>query len=117
MKNLFIAAITALSIVAFFAFKPAGGNEKVTMIVSHEVQDFAKWKAIFDGHEADRTKAGVKVIGVYQSVDNANFVTVISEVPNAETAKAFGTNPDMKTTMEKAGVISKPEVKVLNQIK
>jgi hypothetical protein len=36
----------------------------VHVILCHEVQDFTKWKHLFDAGEAMRSSAGVKVTGV-----------------------------------------------------
>lgn len=86
-----------------------------TIINSHKVENFAKWKQGFEAGAAMRDLAGIKIVGVYQSVDDQNSITVISEVPNPEMAKAILSAPGMKEAMEKSGVISVPEIKILNQ--
>jgi hypothetical protein len=90
---------------------PHGG--KVTVIVTHEVKDYAVWKKGFDAHGSFRTKAGFSTQGVYCDVKNPNWVTVVGEFPNAAAAEAFFTSQDLKDTMAKVGVIGKPDVKVL----
>lgn len=87
-----------------------------TIINSQKVENFAKWKIGFETGEAMRAQAGIKIIGVYQSVDDENAVTVISEVPNLDIAKAILSDPAMKEAMEKSGVISTPEIKILNEM-
>jgi len=86
-----------------------------TIINSQKVENFAKWMHGFEAGEAMRAQAGIKIIGVYQSVDDENSVTVISEVPNPDMAKAILSAPAIKEAMEKSGVISAPEIKILNQ--
>ena len=86
-----------------------------TIINSHKVENFAKWKQGFDAGEAMRAQAGIKIKGVYQSVDDENSITIISEVPNPDVAKAILSAPGMKEAMERSGVISSPEIKILNQ--
>lgn len=86
-----------------------------TIINSHKVENYAKWKQGFDAGEAMRTQAGIKIKGVYQSVDDENSITVISEVSNADMAKAMLSSPGMKEAMEKSGITSAPEIKILNQ--
>ncbi|MES2138514.1 MAG: DUF3764 family protein [Bacteroidota bacterium] len=86
-----------------------------TIINSFKVENFAKWKQGFEAGEAMRSQAGIKIKDVYQSVDDENSITVISEVPNPEVAKAILSVPAMKDAMEKSGVISIPEIKILNQ--
>jgi quinol monooxygenase YgiN len=53
------------------------------------------------------------VTGVYADVNNPNMISVIGEFPSAAAADAFTTSPLLKDVMEKAGVIGKPEIKVL----
>ena len=87
----------------------------VTVIISHEVKDYSVWKTIFDADEVNRTKAGFKGTGLYRSVDNPNKITIIGEAPNLESIQNFMANPQLKETMEKGGVISAPEVKLLSK--
>ncbi|RYD75066.1 MAG: hypothetical protein EOP53_17145 [Sphingobacteriales bacterium] len=86
-----------------------------TIINSHKVESFAKWKQGFDAGESMRAQVGIIIKGVYQSVDDENHITVISEVPNADITRAILTGPGMKANMEKSGIISEPEIKILNQ--
>ena len=86
-----------------------------TIINSHKVENFAQWKQGFDAGEAMRAQAGIKIKGVYQSVDDENSITIISEVPNPDMAKAILSAPGMKEAMKRSGVISSPEIKILNQ--
>ena len=92
--------------------KPAEGG-KVTVIVTHEVKDYNSWRKGYDADATNRKNAGFKVSGVFADVNNPNMVTIIGEFPNAAAAEAFTTSPKLKEVMEKAGVIGKPDVKVL----
>jgi quinol monooxygenase YgiN len=83
------------------------------LIISHEVKNFDTWKTAFEAGEPMRAEAGVKIKGVYRSQDNENMVTVISQAPSAEVAKALINNPALKAGMAEAGVISAPEFKIL----
>lgn len=87
-----------------------------TIINSHKVESFTKWKLGFDAGEAMRAQVGITILGVYQSADDENQVTVISEMPSAEMAKAILNSAEMKAAMEKSGAISIPEIKILNKI-
>ncbi|MDZ4758431.1 MAG: DUF3764 family protein [Bacteroidota bacterium] len=88
----------------------------VTVILTHEVKNFSEWKRAFDADDSNRQQAGVKINGVYNSIDNPNVVTIISEFPSAEALSGMMSNPDMKATMEAAGVIGVPEAKILNKL-
>lgn len=86
-----------------------------TVILSHEVSDFAQWKKGFDEGETMRAAAGVQTHGVYNSVENPNHVTVITEFPSVEAVHGFLANPQLKADMESAGVIGAPEIKILSK--
>lgn len=87
----------------------------VTVILTHEVKDFANWKSMFEAGESLRSGAGIKTLGIYTATDNPNRVTVITEFPGAEAVHGFLNNPQLKSTMEQAGVVGSPDVKVLNK--
>ncbi|HTF03853.1 MAG TPA: DUF3764 family protein [Bacteroidia bacterium] len=86
---------------------------KTLLIISHEVRNYDEWKKGFDAGAPMREQAGIQIQGVHRSVDNSNSVTIISEVPNADVAKAVMQNPELRADMEKSGVISEPEVKIV----
>jgi len=88
----------------------------VTVIITHEMKNFSEWKAGYDEDEARRQQAGLKMSGLYRAVDNPNVVTVIGEAASVEALNEFMSSPELKAVMEALGVISAPEVKVLNKI-
>jgi len=87
----------------------------VTAIINHEVKDYADWRIVFDADAANRQEMGLTITGVYQSVDNPNKITITGEAQSVEAIQKFFDRPDLKATMEMGGVISKPEVKLLNK--
>lgn len=88
----------------------------VTVLLTHEVKNFLEWKEVYDAGEPLRQQAGVKINGVYNSVDHPNSITIIAEFQSAEAVHRFLTHPDLKASMEKAGVVGAPEAKILNKI-
>jgi quinol monooxygenase YgiN len=116
-KYLFlVAAMTlclAVGVSAQEAMKKPASGGNIMVIVSHEVKDYASWRKVYDADEPNRKKAGFKVSGVYADVKNPNMVSIVGEFPNAAAVEAFTTSPKLKEAMEKAGVIGKPDVKVL----
>ena len=92
--------------------KPAHGG-KVHVVVTHEVKDYATWRKGYDADEGNRKKAGFTVSGVYADVNNANMVTIIGDFASAAAADAFFSSPKLKEVMEAAGVVGKPDIKVL----
>jgi quinol monooxygenase YgiN len=103
----------AVGVSAQEAMKEPASGGKVVVIVTHEVKDYNTWRKGYEADELNRKNAGFKVSGVYADVKNPNMVSVIGEFPNAAAAEAFTTSPKLKEVMEKAGVIGKPDVKVL----
>ena len=87
-----------------------------TIINSHKVENFLKWKEGFDAGASMRKELGIIIKGVFQSVEDENHVTVISEMPSTEIAKAVLSSPELKAAGQKSGVISVPEIKMLTQI-
>lgn len=87
-----------------------------TIINSHKVENFSKWKQGFDAGANMRNELGITIKGIFQSVEDENYVTVISEMPSPEIAKAVLSSPELKVAGQKSGVISAPEIKMLTQI-
>jgi len=84
-----------------------------TLIVTHKVGDFASWKSKFDADETNRIHAGLRVKGLYQSIEDPNEVTLVSEAEDIEKVKALFSNPDFQKVMQEAGVVSEPQIKML----
>ncbi|MCX6232154.1 MAG: hypothetical protein NTZ33_11485 [Bacteroidetes bacterium] len=87
-----------------------------TVIISHVVNNFSDWKVGFDEHEKVRASFGIKVESVNQSHSNPNDVTIICNFPNIEAVNGFINSPELHATMEKVGVIGKPDVRILNKV-
>lgn len=115
MKKVLLTSIVILAVVSF-AFKSKSEDKKVTIFISHEVKDYAAWKKGFDADEINRKNAGLKVVGLYRSADKPNVITGLIEAPNSNVADNFLNNPQLKANMEKAGVISAPEIRILNKV-
>jgi hypothetical protein len=96
--------------------KKINQNRMITVILSHEVKNYSNWRKVYDDDEKNRSKAGIKLTSVLESVDNPNMITMIGEAPSLEAIKNFMANPDLKAAMELGGVISKPEVKLLRKL-
>ena len=86
------------------------------LIISHEVKNFDTWKTAFESGETMRADAGITTKGIYLSPEKTNWVTVITQTNNPETAKAFLSNPELQAAMKEAGVISAPEIKFLASV-
>ncbi len=80
------------------------------LLVRHMVQDFAKWKLVYDAHHSAREVAGLKDVFVWRNTDQPNEVVVLLEIVDISKAKAFTMSPELKEKMIAAGAVGPPEV-------
>ena len=78
-------------------------------IVRHKVKDFGTWRKAFDDFAQARKDGGEQSATVVQVEGDPNDVIVINTWPSVDTAKKFFEKPELKETMEKAGVSGSPE--------
>lgn len=110
------AGVTSAPNIVFYksATKFDGINTSALITtVTHAVKDFNSWKKVYDSAEKLRKNAGVNDYLLLRSLSDENVVTVLGTSSSAANFNQFISNPDLKTAMDKAGVISKPEVKVM----
>lgn len=88
----------------------------LTLIMHHQVKNYADWKPVYDSDEADRLAVGCKQTGLYHAVDNPNKITLMFEIPSVEAMNEFMARPELKERMERGGVIGQPEIHVLTEI-
>ncbi len=84
------------------------------MLVRHKVRDYSVWKRGYDAHLPKRIEAGLTEKHLFRSTNDTNEVIILFEAKDLGRAKAFSESPDFRETMEKAGVIDKPDVYFLN---
>ena len=87
-----------------------------TIIVRHTVADFDKWKPFFEENRGFRESHGITDGSVYRDASAANDVVIVMQVEDLARAKEFVASPDLKKTMQQAGVISEPAVWFLNDV-
>ena len=88
----------------------------VYLLVQHQVEDYQKWKAVFDEHGKTRKAGGSKGATVYRDTNDPNNAAVITEWESKEAALQFAQSPDLAETMHHAGVIGQPTVLFLDQV-
>ncbi len=84
-------------------------------LVRSTVEDFAKWKAVYDEHASVRRAAGSIGAQVFQNAETPNQVTVLIEWDSLENAHKFVQSQDLRDAMERAGVIGPPDISFLNR--
>ncbi len=85
-----------------------------TFTVRHPVQDYATWRAVFDGPEvgALHTKYGASNTRVGRNPDDGNEVWVAHDFDSLDSAQNFAGDPELPAVMEKAGVTGAPEIAI-----
>jgi len=86
------------------------------VLVIHKVENYSKWKLIYDEDVITRKSKGSKGASVLRNANDPNHLVVITEWENIEEAKNFAESEDMVNTMQKAGVVGRPAVFYLEEI-
>ncbi len=77
----------------------------MVLLVRNKVKDFDRWKRIFDSQAEAGRAAGLNLIQLWQSVDDANDIFFLLEVEDRGRAEAFMNAPEAASTGDEAGVI------------
>jgi hypothetical protein len=112
MRSLFLAGLLLAGLTA--TVRPADAAD-VRMYIHHEVADYPAWRKVYDAFAGGQRKLGVTRQAVYQSIENPNDVTVTHDFRTTEKAKAFLSSPEVKSTMDKAGVKGTPKIWITTQ--
>lgn len=83
------------------------------ILIRHEVNDFNKWKTVYDDHKSIRDKAGLHELYLLQNKYNHNEVVILFEAKNDNRALDFIESQDLKEAMKRAGVVGTPEIRLL----
>ena len=86
-----------------------------TMLIQHEVKNFAEWKKVFDSAFELRKSSGELSAQVYQDASDASKVTTVNKWNSMANAQKFAQSPELKAAMEKAGVEGHPSINFLNE--
>ena len=81
-----------------------------TLFVRHSVSDYAAWRKLYDSFAPVQKAHGVTAQAVYQATDDPNHVTVTHEFASLDDAKNFIGQPELKTAMQKGGVVGAPTI-------
>ena len=84
------------------------------LLVRHRVRDFAQWKRGYDAHLPKRIEAGLTEKYLLRGAHDLNEVILLFEAQDVNRAKAFAESADLRDTMQKVGVVDKPDLYFLN---
>ncbi len=86
-----------------------------TLLVQHQVRDYKEWKKAFIAFSDIRIANGELTSHVYHDQNDHNNVTIVCEWESLQSAQKFAKSSALQQVMQKAGVISKPNVHFLNK--
>jgi len=81
------------------------------LTIHHKVKDYAAWRTGYDGHEKSRLSAGITNSRVFRSAEDPNDVVILQDVADVAKARAWLGSDDLKTAMQKGGVIGSPSIR------
>ena len=84
-------------------------NENLTL--HFKVKDFNAWQTSYNGNEKNRTSAGITNSKVFRSVADPNDVLLVQDVADVSKARTWLDSKEMKSMMEKSGVIGSPSIR------
>ena len=87
-----------------------------TLFVKVTVADYKAWRKVYDEFQPTGTRHGIKAAAVYQTVDTPNEVTVTNEFDSVEAARTFTQSEELKSGMQRSGVIGAPTVWITNKV-
>ena len=100
----------AFGIASAMAFlsSPTASAQEAWLVVTHEVEDFDRWKDVFDQALATRRSVGEMASYILYNPVDQNMITVWFEWDTMERARAWASDPALAYGMTAAGVVSTP---------
>ena len=85
------------------------------LLIRHKVEDYAKWKPLFDEHGTTREAAGSRGGYVLRNTNDRNEIVILLEVDDIERCRQLVESEDLKETMQRSGVADTPDVYYLEE--
>lgn len=83
------------------------------VLIHCKVEDYAKWKPIFDEDSANRKAGGSKGGQVFRNANDPHEAIMVFDW-DAEKAAQYMQSPALAATMQQAGVVGQPDVYFLD---
>ncbi len=84
-------------------------NENLT--VHLKVKDYNTWRTGYDGREKNRVSAGITNGRVFRRAEDPNDLVILQDVTDVAKARTWLASDEMKTAMEKGGVVGSPNIR------
>ena len=86
------------------------------VLVRLSVEDFARWKPVFDEFAALRASMGSKGGRLFRKNDDPNEVVIVFEWSDHDKARQYFQSDELRQGMQRAGVSGRPEVIYLDAL-
>lgn len=86
------------------------------VLVRHKVEDYVKWKPVFDEHGATRKASGFMGHHLFRNADDTHELVILFEVDDLERARQFVRSEDLRQAMQRAGVSDQPDIYLLDEV-
>ena len=87
-----------------------------TMIVRLRVEDFERWRRVFDAMAPARLENGIVGASIHRDAEDPAVVVTILTAGSLAEARAWGRSEVLRRAMDDAGVIGTPEVAFLEDV-
>ena len=69
------------------------------------VEDYARWKAVYQAGEAARQAAGWRDQEVFRNPDDPNEIVILTEVDDVERARAYAESEEVRRRQRASGLL------------
>ncbi|MGR3758149.1 MAG: putative quinol monooxygenase [Tranquillimonas sp.] len=110
--NKLLSALAAATLLAAPSALRAQ-SAPVLAVISHPVQDYARWRAVYDDFADEQKAGGVIMEQVYRDPADPDQVLVLHGFETMEAAESFLSSDELRSAMEGAGVAGPPDIRVM----
>lgn len=86
-----------------------GVREMAWVLVRHKVEEYERWRRVFDGPGSALKGSGCKGGYVFHTEGDPNDIWVLTEFESSEAFRQFAAGHDVEKSKRDAGVIGEPE--------
>jgi hypothetical protein len=86
------------------------------LLVRHKVEDYARWKPIFDADAATRRASGSQGGRLFRNASDPNELVILFELADLEKARQYTQSEELRGEMQQAGVADQPDIYFLEEV-
>jgi heme-degrading monooxygenase HmoA len=92
------------------------GNAMPYLLVRHKVEDYERWKPIFDEYGTFREQTGSQGGRLWRNADDPNETLILFEWDSIENAQRFTDSDSLREAMQRSGVADQPDAYFLEEV-